>query len=144
MNETRAAQAWINARLGAAAAVTALVSTRIYDSLAPQGAALPYIIASYQSGQVTTTVGGQSRIVAQPVFLIKGVAEGGSFVTADQIAAALDDALLGAAGTTVTLDGVAYRVDSAVQVVPIRYVELLDGRRINHSGGLYRLFVYRA
>lgn len=37
-------------KLGAAAGLTALVSTRIYARQAPQGAALPYVIFSHQGG----------------------------------------------------------------------------------------------
>ena len=37
-------------KLGAAAGLTALVSSRIYARQAPQGAALPYVIFSHQGG----------------------------------------------------------------------------------------------
>ena len=48
------------AKLKATAAVTALVSTRIYPMLRPQGTALPAIVYGVTSNTPTNTAGGSS------------------------------------------------------------------------------------
>jgi hypothetical protein len=69
-------------KLGAAAGLTALVSTRIYARQAPQGAALPYVIFSHQAG---------GQVNMEPVDRLELVYWIRGFATTQAAAGAIDD-----------------------------------------------------
>jgi uncharacterized protein DUF3168 len=140
-NEPQAAEKWIFSTLSGNAAVTALVAQRVFAGMAPQTAARPFIVYVHNRGSYRATVGGQSRIFGRPVYAVKAVTEGGSFALADQIVDALDTALVGTS-STVAAGGITWQV-SCVRIGDIRYVEVREGQRFNHAGGLYDLYIHR-
>ncbi len=140
MNEQQAAAQYLYTRLTGNAGVTALAGARVYESLAPQGTTLPCVVYHLQAGRDRNAVGAGSRLFSRPLFLVKAVCEGSGYAPADAVAAAIDTALVGASGT-VTIGGQLYEVAVAGREEPVRYTESATGKRYNHSGGLYRLFV---
>lgn len=80
----------IYARLSGAAPVAALVGTRIYPILAPQGAALPYVVFTRQETENLAHLGGRGTHDRVQV-TVQALAE--DTVSARAVAAALQDAL---------------------------------------------------
>ncbi len=140
MNEARAVAQFLYATLTQSAPVAALVGARVYESIGPPGAQYPAIVFHQQSSSVRNAAGAVGRIFCRPLYVVKAVSAGGTYAISDQIAAAIDDALVGAQ-STVVISGVTYEIAVAGLESHVRYVELVDGVRYNHAGGLYRLFV---
>ena len=78
----------IYSKLTAASTLTALVSTRVYYGLAPQGAALPYVIFTIVNETVTND---SPRDNVDALYQIEGVAS--SKASAIQIADVIHDVL---------------------------------------------------
>lgn len=143
MNEAQAVSRFLFERLAAAPAVTALVGTRLYEAVGPQSGqeALPCVLWSYSSAEVTAAAGADRRVLMVCRYVIEARAEGGSFAEADAIAAAVDGALEGLAGS-ITWALQSYWVALAQQEQPIRLVEVGSGRRVHRSGGIYRILAH--
>lgn len=139
-SEPQAAAKWLYALLAADAGVTALVGTRIAESLQDQGAALPYIVYSLSSSFAVPAAGDDRRIVESQLWLVQAVAEGGSFAEADAILRAVDAVLRGVS-SAVVVNGVTYTVTCSAGEDQVRYVEDNAGRMIRHVGRYYRLRV---
>lgn len=112
---------------------TALGGRRIYGYVAPQGAAMPYVILSHQGGHDVRGV-GPGRIMASVLYQVKVVGEGASFNGIKSAADRLDALLQGASGSVV--DGA---VLACVREQPLAYVEVDSGAQYRHLGGLYRI-----
>lgn len=140
MNEVRAAETVIYQRLTATAAVTAICGTRLYAGIVPQGSAYPLVLWSYNSGLDRMAVGASVRLLSRPLFVVRAVSKSGSWVIADQLASAVDAALVGY-GASVTIDGTVYRVDCAGREQPVRTVEVDGDTEYRYSGGMYRWIV---
>ncbi|MBI4496313.1 MAG: DUF3168 domain-containing protein [Chloroflexi bacterium] len=126
--------AWLYSVLsGDATLVSALGGTKVYSDLAPQDAALPYVVFGQQAPHDVMGV-GTARIMVTNVYQVKVVGQGGSYqplqAAADQV-----DALLHAASGTASGGTVLACVRDAV----IRYTETDDGVQYRHVGGLYRI-----
>lgn len=134
MNEEQAADRFIYE------ALSGLVSGRVYPSLAPQGAARPFIVWSHQGGSAMHAAGSDWRFLTLPLFLAKAVADGNSYAAADAIAADIDAALTGLSDS-VTIDGTVYTVQGCRREVAVRYTEEVAGKPIRHVGGIYRLWI---
>lgn len=126
---------WIYATLSADATLTGLVSTRIYDGLAPQGGALPYVVYNHMGGADLLGIGA-IRVFANGLYQVKAVCKGNSYAPAKAIADQVDELLHGASGATT--DGV---VLACVREQPLALIEQQDGIEYRHVGGIYRLFV---
>lgn len=121
------------AKLTGGTALTALLSgtTAVYDSLAPQSAALPYVIFQQQAWNVETA---DPRRREDAYMLVKAVSATG-FAQAGSIDAACD-ALLDGGSISVTGHTVMWQK----RIEQIRYIETDQaGRNIYHQGGLYQI-----
>lgn len=142
MNELQAAAKWLYTTLAAHAGVSALVGTRVYEGRRPPGTALPAIVFQHLGGADRRAMGADKRLFSRPVFLVKAIAEGESYASADAIASAIDAALQGVGGTA-TVGDQDYTIRGCERLEPVRYLEAAsDQTRFNHSGGQFRLFVF--
>lgn len=79
------------AKLAATSALTALVSTRIYNGTAPQGVGLPYVVFSEISSDRPRSMSGAVAIVDSRVeVLAYGASPDSSIAVADAVRGALD------------------------------------------------------
>jgi len=134
MSELDAIDRWLLAVLSGDGTLTGLVSTRIYDTLAPQGATMPYVVYQNQAGHDVRGV-GPSRIMADVLYVVKAVCEGTSFTPVRAIADRIDTLLQGASGSNV--DGT---VLACVRESPFSMIETTDGKQYRWRGGVYRLW----
>lgn len=137
MIEIARALEWIHDTLSADATLAGLVSTRIFDGLAPQGSAYPFVVFNHQGGSDTLGVGAV-RVLNSGLFQIKVVAQSDSYASGIAIADRIDEVLHGAAGSK---DG-AY-IASCVREQAIMLIEQSNGIEYRHVGGLYRLITYK-
>jgi len=118
-------------RLQTDSTITALVSTRIYPDVAPEGNTYPFIIVSAQQpprgARVFQRVGFEESI-----FLVRGIDKSSSPKNAGAIARAIRTNLEGAA---LTITGYATR--SVEWVSGIEYTSFEDGILYQHEGGFY-------
>lgn len=139
--ELQAAAKAFRAALTEDAAVAALAGTRIYEGLAPQGTALPYVLFSYHTGGDVQAQGSAGRILTRPVYLVKALTEGTDFGPADTLAAAVDG-VVEDLDSLISIGSETYRVQVQGRLEPVRYLETVaGGSRYYHAGGLYRLIV---
>lgn len=125
---------WIYEKLANDATLADLVDDRIYDGIAPEGAAFPYVVYSFQAGADTVVVGA-ARVLNSGLYLVKAVAETQSYSGPAEIADRIDDLLQAASGAAD--DGL---ILGANREQPIMYVEVVDTIQFRHVGGLYRIF----
>lgn len=133
--ETSAAERFIHTTLSADTQLTAVVSTRIYNTRRPPNTALPAVVFQLQAGTNDFVALGGVRVWSSLLYLVRGIAEQTSFegnlVT---IANEIDGALHAASGSNVS--GVVY---TCVRERPFQLVEVTEGREFRHLGGLYRI-----
>jgi len=125
---------WIYDTLSADSTLTGLVSTRIYDGLAPQGAAFPFVVFNHQGGSDLRGVGSE-RVFNNSLYQVKAVTKGGSFSSGATIADRIDALLQAASGTT--SDGV---ILGCVREQAIMLIEQQSGVEYRHVGGIYRIY----
>ena len=124
--------------LVADATLAGLVGTRIYPDQAVQGAAFPYVIFTFLSGEDTEVIGG-FRVYTDPLYLVKAVTVDSNYTRAGQIFDRIDTVLQRASGTRAE-HGIV--VQSITRERTTRYPETPpQGTTIRHYGGQYRLFV---
>jgi hypothetical protein len=134
MNESVVAEQWLVEKLRDDAAVAALVGQRIYSELAPQGAAMPYIVVQNQASVDVLGVGSQ-RILTELVFVVRAVGRGASYAGLAPIADAIDAALHLASGATANGTVLGCRREE-----PFRRPEVTSGVQYRHLGGIYRVW----
>lgn len=109
-------------------------TTSVYDKVAPQGAALPYVIFQKQAGSPRYTMGG--RAYDDNVYLVKAVTESPSAKVAGQIAERVDALLTNGSLTLTTGSLMVMRREQDVE-----YEETTDGRTYQHVGAMYLIGV---
>jgi len=117
-------------KLAGHAALTTLVSTRIYRDAAPEGATLPYVVFLHQAAGEENMTPARSL---NPLYQVRGV----SSVSADEagdIADAIDGALH---MQTLTVSG--WTNYWTARTAFIRTVETNEGVRRWHRGAFYRI-----
>jgi len=119
-------------KLAADATVTGYVSTRIYRSMAPEGAELPYIVYGVQAGGEDNLTPTES---ASPIYQIRAVSET-SAAHAGLIDEAIRDALHNQA---LTVTGWIHVWTARLNL--IRYVEVVSSVVRWHAGAMYRVMV---
>ena len=129
MNDTRHS---IGAALINDAGVTALVHGRVYFSLGPDGATMPYVVFQQQSENDVWAMGGRRYQTTE--WLVKALAED------------LSDAEDVEAACTAALDNVAWPMTthtliSCRRVGGLRYSERDAGKTIWHIAGRYMIEV---
>lgn len=131
MTETASAYQWLYTTLANDATLLGLVGGRVYRNVAPQGAAMPFLVFSYQGGYDVLGVGAV-RIMSSLVCAVRAVGLWTGYDTLRQIADRADALLHAAQGTQVL---------ACVREFPLDYVETDAGIVYAHVGGQYRLLV---
>lgn len=134
MIEIARAMEWIYDTLSADVTLAGLVSTRIYDGLAPQGSAFPFVAFNHQGGADLRGVGTE-RVFNNSLYQVKAVTKGGSYVSGAAIADRIDTLLHGQNGTT--SDGV---IIGCVRDQALMLIEQQNGVEYRHIGGIYRIY----
>jgi len=127
---------WIYGTLTGDAALAAIVGTRVYEDVAPQGAAMPYIVFQMQSPGNDLNALGSRRVIATPLYVIRGIAQTASYTgNLATIAERIDVLLHGQQQRVGTNDGYVW----CYRERPFRLAEVRDGIQYRHSGGVYRI-----
>lgn len=136
---------WIYEKLSSSSAVTALVggtaNPRIYSSLAPQGATLPFIVYDADEGIHETGVKGDTGCVTVD-YVVRAVSRADTWGTCASIVEAVDAALHQSSGTVTQGTATVLIINGCVRVRNIRYLELDTGNRYNHMGAAYRIWAH--
>lgn len=135
MIETARAYEWLYSVLAGDAMLNGYVSGRVYRRLAPEGAAMPYVVFQFQSGH-DVQAAGPYRVMSQLVCVVKIVGQASTYPTLKAIVDRVDALLQAASG--MATDG---RVLACMRETPIDYEEIDAGVRYQHLGGQYRLYV---
>ena len=107
-------------------------SPSVYQWLAPEGQAAPYVVYFPQSPSVPKrTMGG--TVYEDALYTVKGVTLGPSSASAGTIAAKIEDAM----NVSLTITGYTHVRSEREQSVD--FIEVSDGQRWNHRGGVYRV-----
>ena len=128
-------------RLKASGAITAIVGSgsaaRIYQDVAPQGAAFPYIVFSSLAPNDVSAIGA-IRIATRDQWLVKAVVQsssfGGSLTT---LADAINTQLHGDDGTSGTASG--GNVVHSYRMRPFRLSEVTSGVAYRWKGGIFNI-----
>jgi hypothetical protein len=134
MAETLVAEQWLYTVLSGDTALAAVVGTRIYAYIAPEGAAMPYVVYQNQAGRDVRGV-GPLRIMANLLYVVKVIGATNSFGTLEVAANRIDAVLQAASGTNVRGTVIA-----CVREQPFALVESLESGQYRHLGGIYRLW----
>ena len=137
MSELSAIDKWLYTTLSTDATLAAIVSTRVYDTLAVETATFPYVVFSFQGGSDVRT-NGADRIMVSGLYQVKVVGKGGAFSSLTAAASRIDVLLNAKYGTNT--DGEVW----AVRTQPIKYLEVSEGVQYRHLGGLYRVWAQEA
>lgn len=136
MNESQGAAEWIYTTLKANSTLTGAVggsaTARIFEDVAPQGVALPYVVFQRVSGVDVNTIG--ERGITDQLWQVKAVAQSPTYRSVATIANQFDVSLDDKQGTA---GGVAINCRRSSE---IRYAEIADGMQYRHLGGTYHLF----
>lgn len=134
--EVTEAKRWIYETLKADAQLVAVVGTRIYPDIAPQGKPRPYLIFNFQGG-VDVSGLGTARLQTNPLFQVRIVTDGAPNDAARTADARLDEVLQNSSADT--SNGYMF---SARREMPVDRPEFdADNNRYHNLGGLYRLYV---
>lgn len=135
MTESSGVMAWAYGLLTGDTDIAGLISARVYDSLAPQDTIGDYLILSQQSyaesGTGITGAIGSGHIM----LLVKAVTQSAGYATAETLYENAHRVLQGQQGLS---NGVT--IHSCIRESVLRYVEIRDGKRYNHLGGIYSVY----
>jgi hypothetical protein len=125
---------WLYQVLSADATLVSLVGTRIYDTIAPQSCATPFIL--FSEGGSSDTVGvAASRIFVRGIWLVKAVDQSESFITVTTISDRIDAILQKHSQATVGSN----TIYSCSRLSPMRIASVDNGIPFRQTGGLYRI-----
>lgn len=122
--------------IGGALAIAA--RARMYVDLAPQGAPFPYILATCTDPGRDVVVVGAIRIATNPLYVVRGIAQGQQYSAALQQIADRVDVLLHRQSGAIT--GGGYMIAS-YRISPFRLPENNNGVQYRHLGGQYQTLV---
>lgn len=135
---------WVEQRLqGQAAALNAIsagLSGRIYNMLAPRGVGYPHIVYQCQVTPRDVRGVGPVRIMVDTLYIVKAVAQVSSFGPLAPVARTIDLALTSAEGSPVA-DGL---VLSSAREEGFNLIEVTEGVQIRNLGGVYRIHAQAA
>jgi hypothetical protein len=139
-NEAFVGLEFLVGRLKGDAMLASLAPGGVWDSMAPQGTAQPFIIVAYQAGTDTTTNVGVVRLLSLILYQVKAVGPA-TMATAVAAAAAQADAVLGGKNglkNIATADGF---IAACYREQPLMYPEPqpVNGVLWTNIGGLQRL-----
>lgn len=135
MSETVLGDTWLDTVLKADATIAAACGTRVYEGLAPESAAYPFIVWQSQDNTDLRTM-DQTRIWNDSTIVVRAVAKTNTYSTLSSLAAAIDSVLHKGSGTVT--GGV---VIGAMRLSEYRMTEDVSDGQIRHLGGRYRLIV---
>jgi hypothetical protein len=139
MGETDVVAAWLMSVLGGDAALQAAAPGGVWEDVAPETAAYPFVVFSAQSQSDVKGL-GRIRLWTSCSYQVKGVDAGQSYARLAPIADRIDELLDGQRGTTD--DGT---VLSCQRDEPVRYTEIDPTTGVyKHLGGLYRIEAQRS
>ncbi len=144
MSELDVIDRWLFARLTGDLALMALLGKDpdglcVFDTKPSRGAVMPFVVYQlYSSGNDVTTA-NRTRIMAEPLYLVKAVCPGPSFGPVRPIANRIDDLLHKASGTNA--DGV---VLGCARERPYKMLEEQGKQSFAWLGGFYRLWAQEA
>lgn len=126
-------------KLSNTAALTSLLSggtasPSVYEIMAPQSSDPPYVVFQAQAPSTPQRTLSGGTAYENALYTVKGVTESWSAASAGTIADKIDAALDNAA---LTVTGYTHMTCHRVQNVD--YVEVVEGKRFNHRGAVYRL-----
>lgn len=139
-NELPAAAKWLYGKLIGDAALTALVSNRVYADVAPTGAAFPYVVFSI-TGVSDLQAMGPDRAAVTVTMVVRAVTQGSSTVALEPVASRVDELLQVKTPTTVSLGGRTYNLLSCARQTALAYPETVEGKPYRHLGGLYVMMI---
>ena len=135
MAELFAADTWLTSVLGNDSTLSGLVSGRIYGHAIMGSATYPLVLFSMQSARDVMGT-GPARIMVDSLYVVRGIAEAGTFAgNLKTIADRIDAVLHAASGSNVN-----GTVLACVRQQPFLYVEPYNGRQYRHLGGIYRIY----
>ena len=130
---------WVEAQIVAQAealdAINPGLSGRIFSVVAPQGTPYPFIVYQCQSPPRDVRGVGVYRVMIDPLYVVKVVAQVMSYDPLAPVARVLDIALTSASGSAVA-DG---RILASVRNAGFHMVEIEAGTQYRHLGGEYRI-----
>jgi hypothetical protein len=129
--EAITAERWLYQVLSGDTELTALVSNRVFGSIAPKDTPFPYVIYQVQAGSDVQGV-GTARIMSDLVVVVKGVDRAQSFASLEAIADRIDVLLQGVHGSGGVL--------GSVRLQPLTMVEVIDEIQYRHLGGIYQVY----
>jgi hypothetical protein len=110
-----------------------LVVGRVHDGLAPANEKYPFIVYQVQAPSLVRGV-GTITIMADPLYVVKAIAQTNSYDILRPIVRRMDALLTGYTG--VVLGG---SIEGIVRTAPYSLIEEVEGRQIRHLGGIYRI-----
>lgn len=129
------AERFIYERLQAQPALVAAVGERMYGYNAPQQAGVyPAIVWQLQAPSTDVKAIGNIRIMVRPVYVVRVIGQGATWVPLSPIADAIDAALEGASGTVPGAE-----ILGISRVGPFALVETVNTVQYRHLGGQYRV-----
>lgn len=144
MIEQHVAERWIVETLGASAALTALVGSRICSGMAPEGRTAPFVLVQFTpGGWGDLNTGMARRDVTGFVYLVEGIDDAETFEGVHGIAAEIDAALHD------QTEGVDYGTEEAPDAWTVDCIRLRPHtlavydkpRQVRQSGGFYAVYV---
>ncbi len=132
--EPNIAAKWLYTTLAADATLAALVGTRIYEDIGPEGAGYPRIVFQMQSPGSDTLGVGARRVWTPLLYIVRGIVQDDRYTSDLETIATRIDALLHDRQVEVTNGRIkSYRER------PFRRPERTDETEYRHLGGEYRL-----
>ena len=113
-------------------------SVRVFESVAPEGAATPFVVFHFQSGIDRVTVGAQFRMFSNIIYLLKAVNQEDGSDTVGLVASAMETAVNGL--QNITLEPENVNIMGVFRMMPLRTVEEINGKRFSIVGGMFRIF----
>lgn len=136
-SETDIAARYIYGKLSSSSAITAIVGSRIYEGVAPQGTVAPWIVYASLAPMDTYAVGA-NRVMTRDQWLVRAVAQTSSFGgDIGTLADAIEAALHSTDGTQGAVTG-GYTVE-CYRLMPHRTIQVDSGVQWRYKGGIYRI-----
>lgn len=130
---TRADQ-WLATVLKADSAVSALVGTRVYADVAPQGATFPVVVAQFMAAGPDEYVVGPYLLYSNMLFVVKAIDKTNSY--RQDIADAAESALHNKTGNATGAKIIYCRRET-----PMRLVDVVNNVEYRHLGASFRIWV---
>lgn len=134
-SETDRVAQWLYGLLSADGTLAPLIGTRIYEFLAPQGTAYPYVVFHPVAPRDVNSI-GSGRVMVGGTWDVMAYDQSRSYTTLTAIASRIDVLLQGAR----TSQSWGY-IFAAVREEPRKTLELIEGLQVRGLGGTYRINV---